>query len=322
MIENEVLSAISKKKITDAGLRNSVAQLIPKNSIAIVTRVGFGKLSFMPFEYATSQDFLSLTNLNVDGKFGCYLIYRLLQKEKNLTQGTSIKGVTKNDLLNKELLVSKWREQEQIGAYLSNLDRLITLHQRKHDKLVNIKKAMLEKMFLQDGAKVPQIRFKGFTDDWEQRKLGDCCKEFRSGDNIQSEKILKEGIYPVFGGNGRRGFAEKYNHDGEYALIGRQGALCGNMNYSQGKAYFTEHAIAVSGNDDYLTRYLFYALGLMNLGQYSGQSAQPGLAVNKLIELKTSFPKRTEQVKIAEILTSLDRLITLHQREQFLLRKG
>lgn len=93
------------------------------------------------------------------------------------------------------------------------------------------------------------------------------------------------------------------------------------MNYSQGKAYFTEHAIAVSGKDDYLTRYLFYALGLMNLGQFSGQSAQPGLAVNKLISLETSFPKKLEQDKIAKLFTSLDRLITLHQRKQFQQKK-
>ena len=147
LIEHEVLSAMPKKGITDAGLQNSAAQLIPKNSIAIVTRVGVGKLAFMPFEYATSQDFLSLCNLNIDGKFGCYVLYRLLQKEKNLTQGTSIKGITKEELLNKELLVPKQQEQVQIGKYFSTLDHLITLHQQKCDELQNIKKFMLNNMF-------------------------------------------------------------------------------------------------------------------------------------------------------------------------------
>lgn len=128
LIEHEVLSAMPKKGITDAGLQNSAAQLIPQNSIAIVTRVGVGKLAYMPFEYATSQDFLSLCNLNIDGKFGCYVLYKLLQKEKNLTQGTSIKGITKEELLNKELLVPKQQEQVQIGAYFATLDHLITLH--------------------------------------------------------------------------------------------------------------------------------------------------------------------------------------------------
>ena len=130
-IEHEVLSVIPKKRITYTGLQNSAAQLIPQNSIAIVTRVGVGKLAFMPFQYTTSQDFLSLSNLNIDGKFGCYMLYRLLQKEKNLTQGTSIKGITKEELLNKEILVPKQQEQELIGKYFSTLDHLITLHQQK-----------------------------------------------------------------------------------------------------------------------------------------------------------------------------------------------
>lgn len=146
-IEHEVLSVIPKKRITYTGLQNSAAQLIPQNSIAIVTRVGVGKLAFMPFQYTTSQDFLSLSNLNIDGKFGCYVLYRLLQKEKNLTQGTSIKGITKEELLNKEILVPKQQEQELIGKYFSTLDHLITLHQRKSDELQKIKKFMLQNMF-------------------------------------------------------------------------------------------------------------------------------------------------------------------------------
>ena len=131
LIEHEVLSAIPKKGITDIGLQNSAAQLIPQNSIAIVTRVGVGKLAFIPFQYTTSQDFLSLSDLNIDGKFGCYVLYKLLQKEKNLTQGTSIKGITKEELLKKEILAPRKQEQKQIGQYFSNLDHLITLHQCK-----------------------------------------------------------------------------------------------------------------------------------------------------------------------------------------------
>ena len=101
LIEHEVQSTVAKKAITELGLQKSAAQLIPGNSIAIVTRVGVGKLTFMAFPYATSQDFLSLSELNIDERFGCYAIYRLLQREKNFTQGTSIKGITKDELLNK-----------------------------------------------------------------------------------------------------------------------------------------------------------------------------------------------------------------------------
>ena len=208
-----------------------------------------------------------------------------------------------------------YAEQQQIGSFFQQLDHLITLHQRKYDKLQVLKKAMLEKMFPKNGSSVPEIRFKGFTDAWEQRKLGALCVEFKSGDFISASDIAENEAYPVYGGNGLRGFTNHYNHDGEYALIGRQGALCGNVNYAVGKSYFTEHAVAVRANKTNQTRFLYYLFSTMNLGQYSGQSAQPGLAVGNLVELENVVPSKPEQEKIASFLSSLDHLITLHQRE-------
>ena len=223
--------------------------------------------------------------------------------------------IHESDFLKIEISVPLVKEQCKIGAFLDNLDNLITLHQRKLDKLKNIKKSMLEKMFPKNGCNVPEIRFKGFTDAWEQRKLEKLCSEFKSGESIKNENIKETGSYPVYGGNGLRGYTETYNHNGNFALIGRQGALCGNMNYSSGKAYFTEHAIAVAANAENCTQFLFYLLQLMNLGQYSDQSAQPGLAVNKLTKLETLVPLKKEQKKIRKIFNNLDNLITLHQRK-------
>ena len=148
---------------------------------------------------------------------------------------------------------------------------------------------------------------------WEQRKLSEVTTEFKSGEGIKADEIEENGTYPVYGGNGLRGYTERYNHDGEYALIGRQGALCGNMNYSVGKAYFTEHAVAVKANKSNDTRFLYYLLDRMDLGRYSDQSAQPGLAVNKLVVLHTYVPRKQEQEAIGVYFKSLDNLITLHQ---------
>ena len=211
-------------------------------------------------------------------------------------------------------------EQQTIGAFFSRLDSLITLHQRKYDKLVIFKKSMLEKMFPKDGESVPEIRFAGFTDPWEQRKLGELSSEFQSGDFISAEEILGSGPYPVYGGNGLRGYAKQYNHDGFYALIGRQGALCGNVNTAVGKAYFTEHAVAVKANFLHDTRFLAHLLGCMDLGRYSGQSAQPGLAVGVLKEVETTVPSKAEQQAIGSLFSRLDSLITLHQRKLELLQ--
>ena len=206
-------------------------------------------------------------------------------------------------------------EQNEITHYFDKLERLVTIQQRKCEETKSLKKYMLQKMFPENGNCVPKIRFSGFADAWEQRKLGEVAQEFKSGNSLKADEIDITGDYPVYGGNGLRGYTSTYNHDGEYALIGRQGALCGNMNYSVGKAYFTEHAVVVKADENNDTRFLYYMLDTMNLGQYSDQSAQPGLAVNKLVKLENQFPMKEEQQRIGWYFSNIDHLITLHQHK-------
>lgn len=241
-------------------------------------------------------DWWVLKPVNLDKNF----LYRLIQTSQfdnmaNQSSGTKMPRADWKLMSNTELFVPvNLEEQEKIAAYFDALDRLITLHQCKgrfQDKI---------------GA---------FA--WEQRKLGEVTIEFKSGVALQADKIEIKGAYPVYGGNGLRGYTSTYNHDGEFALIGRQGALCGNMNYSVGKAYFTEHAVVVKADENNDTRFIYYLLDTMQLGKYSDQSAQPGLAVNKLIKLENIFPNQSEQVKISTYFYSLDRLITLHQQKYF-----
>ena len=162
---------------------------------------------------------------------------------------------------------------------------------------------------------VPQIRFAGFTDPWEQRKLGELSNEFKSGEFICADNVSVSGSYPVYGGNGLRGYTTTFNHEGLYTLIGRQGALCGNVNIADGKSYFTEHAVAVKANHLNDTTFLYYLFGTLDLGQYSGQSAQPGLAVSNLVEVEAMVPDKAEQKKISRVFKTVDSLITLHQRK-------
>ena len=158
---------------------------------------------------------------------------------------------------------------------------------------------------------VPALRFPEFTGEWGNITIKEACSEFQSGKNIKAEMITGQGLYPVYGGNGLRGFTESYNHDGDYILIGRQGALCGNIRKVTGKTYVTEHAIAVCASKENETTFLQYLFQKMKLGQYSDQSAQPGLAVNKLLRLNINVPSKIEQAKIAKILSLIDeRIIT------------
>ena len=126
--------------------------------------------------------------------------------------------------------------------------------------------------------------------------------------------INDQGLYPVYGGNGLRGFTGSYNHDGDYILIGRQGALCGNVRKVTGKTYVTEHAIAVCASKEHETTFLQHLFQKMRLGQYSDQSAQPGLAVNKLLRLNINVPSKIEQGKIAKILSLIDERITTQNK--------
>ena len=137
-----------QKSISEKGLESSSAKIIPKDSIAVVTRVGVGKLAVMRHEYATSQDFLSLSNLKSNIEFTAYLLYRLLQKEVNQLQGTSIKGITKVELLSKKVLIPSLPEQQAIGAYFSTLDNLINSHHEKISQLETLKKKLLQDMFI------------------------------------------------------------------------------------------------------------------------------------------------------------------------------
>ena len=207
-------------------------------------------------------------------------------------QGKSVVHIHNEEIKNLVVPFPAKAEQNKIVEYFSNIDDLITLHQRNPCNL---------------------NKFMAF--DWEQRKLGEVAQEFKSGNFLKADEIDIAGDYPVYGGNGLRGYTSTYNHDGEFALIGRQGALCGNMNYSVGKAYFTEHAVVVEADENNDTRFLYCMLDIMNLGQYSDQSAQPGLAVNKLIKLENFFPQKEEQQQIGWYFNTLDHLITLHHHK-------
>lgn len=160
------------------------------------------------------------------------------------------------------------------------------------------------------------ISFKSVGYAWEQRKLESTADEFKSGFNIASEKINNSGKYPVFGGNGIRGYTDSFNHDGEYALIGRQGALSGNMNFSKGKAYFTEHAVAVKANQSNDTKFLLYLMLKMKLARWMTQSAQPGLSVNVIKNISVQLPTKEEQLKIRNLLSFVDQLVASNQRNQ------
>lgn len=153
--------------------------------------------------------------------------------------------------------------------------------------------------------------------EWQVIKLKRVAR-FQSGNFITSESIEDDAQYPVYGGNGLRGYTAAYTHEGEYALIGRQGALCGNVNYARDKFWASEHAVVVYPEAGIATRWLGELMRSMNLGQYSVSAAQPGLSVERIVDLLVPVPSQAEQTQIARFLdhetARIDALIEEQQR--------
>lgn len=150
--------------------------------------------------------------------------------------------------------------------------------------------------------------------EFKEYTLESVCDRLSSGKNIKAAEVSDSGLYPVFGGNGLRGYAEKENFIGECAIIGRQGAYCGNVRFFSGTAYMTEHAVVVQANKSHNTRYLSYLLASMNLGRLSGQSAQPGLSVKVLGQQLILLPDKIIQDKIAGLIAILENKIEANNK--------
>ena len=324
IVDGKLMGVEPRKYITQTGLNSSATQLVPKNSIAIITRVGVGKLAYMPFSYSTSQDFLSLSKLNTEPFFTVYACYKKLQSELNTVQGTSIKGITKDELLAKTISVPVYSEQKQIGSFFAQLDTLITLHQRKYEKLVNIKKSMLDKMFPKNGASVPEIRFKGFTDPWEQRKF----EEIAVRSSVMSDKkgLPRVEYEDIISGAGRLNKDIKLKESEKVGIVFHKGdVLYGKLRpYLQNWLLASFNGLAVGDfwvlqpqNTD--SSFLYRLVQSQQFDGVANQSTgtkMPRADWKLVSKTKFAMPHSVdEQAAIGAYFEHLDTLITLHQRE-------
>ena len=205
----------------------------------------------------------------------------------------------------------KSKEQAKIGEYFSNLDNLITLHQRKLDKLKSVKKSMLEKMIPQNGEVKPEIRFTGFTDDWEQRKLGDVV-DVRSG---RDYKHLEEGDIPVYGTGGYMLSINEALSDDEDAIgIGRKGTI-DNPYILRAPFWTVDTLFYAVPRDKYDLNFVFDIFQNVNWKAKDESTGIPSLSKATINAVETLMPEYAEQKKIGEYFSNLENLITLHQRK-------
>ena len=310
--------------------------MISRDSIVLVTRVGVGKVAVINQEFTTSQDFLSLSDFDgSDIKFLAYQLYRLMQENAKVLQGTSIKGITKTELIEQSISIpSSGQEQNLISNVLSKIDSIITLHQCKLKKLNLAKKSLLQKLFPRNGSQIPGVRFKGFTDAWEQRKLGDLAEIVRGAsprpisdskwfDNNSDVGWLR--ISDVTAQDGRIQYLEqKISKLGQdKTRVVKTPHLLLSIAATVGKPVINYVPTGVHDgfliflNPKFNILYAFWWLEIFR--EEWNKYGQPGSQVNLNSDLVKNqvinIPNEKEQEKISSFLEALDRIITLHQRK-------
>ena len=180
-------------------------------------------------------------------------------------------------------------EQHAIGSFFSRLDDLITLHQRKYDKLVIFKKSMLEKMFPKDGESVPEIRFAGFTDPWEQRKLI-MVAPLQRGFDLPAEKIIP-GVYPVMMSNGIGAYHNEYKVKGPGVVTGRSGTI-GNLQYVESAFWPHNTTLWVTKFYGNHPKFIYYLYEKIDLKRYKAGSGVPTLNRNDVHDTMVFFPRQ------------------------------
>ena len=237
-------------------------------------------------------------------------------------EGSTIKRLYNDNILNTVICMPSVPEQERIGLFFENLDNLITLHQRKYDKLVAVKKSLLEKMFPADGETVPKIRFKGFSDAWEQRKLGETTQiimgqspDGSTYSDFPTDYILVQGNADLENGwvKPRIWTTQKTKYAVAGDLIMSVRAPAGSMGKTAYNVVLGRGVAAIKGNE-----FIFQVLTKMDLEGFwkklSAGSTFESLNSDNIINANINLPSNLEQDKIGSIFENIDNLITLHQR--------
>ena len=227
------------------------------------------------------------------------------------------RSISYDEFLTMDFVFPTQDEQTKIANYLDTLDRLITLHQRKYDKLVKVKKSMLEKMFPKNGSEVPEIRFKGFTDAWEQRKAKELCNIGTGKSNTQDQ--VEDGIYPFYIRSDIPVKSNKYLYDCEAVITIGDGNIGRVFHYINGKFDLHQRCYKMTDFQDIWGKYFYYFFSTRFYDRAMKMTAKAtvdSVRLEMISEMDIWKPIQIdEQKRIAEFFTNLDHLITLHQRK-------
>ncbi|MFZ7136521.1 restriction endonuclease subunit S [Avibacterium avium] len=335
-IGNEIYVSNSLKKISKLGLEKSSAKLLPAHkTILFTSRASIGDMAILLKSSTTNQGFQSFV---VDEeKVDIYFLYSLGFKIKHFAlknaTGSTFLEISKKQLEKMEISIPTLPEQQKIGNLFKQLDRLITLHKRKWDDVILLKKALLQKMFPKNGSDFPEIRFPEFTDAWEKCKLGKIVKE-------RNEQYPKSNEYPLMAfisGQGIADKGERYNRDflvsdeesKKYKRTELDDFIYSSNNLETGSIGLNRYGKACispvysifyidKSNDPYfigqrlIQKDFIYQMTRYRQGVVYGQWR---IHEKDFLKLSIIRPALPEQQKIGNLFKQLDRLITLHKRQ-------
>ncbi len=331
----------TEEHISEEAIKNSSAKIFPEGTLLIALYgATIGKLAFLGVEAATNQAICGIFKSSaIEPK---YLFNFLLnRRQKLISQGTggAQPNISQTILKNLSVPLAPLPIQRaivsKIEALFSDLDNGIANLKKAQEQLKVYRQAVLKKAF---EGKLSELGKVGLKDDmiidnekneilqsqnpknpnsdkkednlpkgWKWVKLSEVC-DMKAGFFIKADEIKPEfenGLFPCYGGNGLRGYVKSSTHEGIFPIVGRQGALCGNVHLVYGKFHATEHAVVVAIKEEVDVKCLFYKLTEMKLNQYSTGTAQPGLSVNKILPIEIAFPQTfSEQTQIVQEIES------------------
>lgn len=343
-INDQVFVNGSERKITKLGLENSSAKVLPANRTVLFTsRAGIGKTAILQSPAATNQGFQSLVlSDDTDTYFVYSMTDKIKAKAERIASGSTFAEISGKMLGNLELVFPSKKEQSKIGSFFSNIDSLISLEQKKYDKLTQVKKSMLEKMFPKEGATVPEIRFAGFTGDWEEKKLGDTVllrgrigfRGYKETDLVPKgmgaitfspADIDETGFISLE--NNKYLSWQKYDESPEIQvkvgdILFTKTASIGKVGYVQllsNKATINPQFALLSPNENMNGYFIFLSVRndsfMKKVKGITGGSSVPTMSQEKLKELTFLKTSIDEQNKIGSYFSHLDSLISLQQRK-------
>lgn len=319
-ITNQIYLDSSERKITKEGFNNSSAKMLPIGTVVFTSRAGIGKMAILRKESCTNQGFQSI--VPHEKELDSYFIFSRSKELKRYAEtvgaGSTFVEVSGKQMAAMELMMPPIiEEQRQIGEYFEKVDHLITLHQRKCEEMKKLKKYMLQKMFPQNGMKTPEIRFKGFTDDWEQRKAKELCNIGTGKSNTQDQ--VEDGIYPFYIRSDIPVKSNKYLYDCEAVITIGDGNIGRVFHYVNGKFDLHQRCYKMTDFQDILGKYFYYFFSTRFYDRAMKMTAKAtvdSVRLEMISEMDIFKPAQIEeQKKIAEFFTNLDHLITLHQRK-------